>query len=123
MSILETIRTYCGLPAEDDCFDGEFLILTNGVIFELEQLGVNPNGFVLSTKDQLWKDYIGTREDLEVVKSYICISVRLTFDPPGNSFLITALQQQLEKYAWRIREHMEPKGGVVDDDRIRTSRY
>lgn len=121
MSILKTIRKYCTVPEDDDCFDGELIILTNGVIFELEQLGVEPNGFVLSDDTQLWTEYIGTRTDLEVIKGYICISVKLTFDPPGNSFLITALQQQLDKYAWRIREHMEQQGGDVNGRRTSTS--
>ena len=36
-------------------------------------------------------DFVGARLDLESVKSYIYLKVRLLFDPPQNSFLVGPL--------------------------------
>lgn len=111
MSMLKEIRSYCDIPEDDTCFDTTLKIHTNGAIFELEQVGVDPKDFILSNDTQSWADYLGERKDLELVKTYICMYVKLNFDPPANSFLVASIEQKLERFAWRIREHTEPKGG------------
>lgn len=109
--ILETVREFCNLTVIDTSFDAELMIHANTAIFELEQLGVPiPKDFVLSPMVK-WSDYLGDRTDLEAVKSYICMYTRLLFDPPTNSFLVSSTQSSMDRLAWRIREHTEPKGG------------
>lgn len=107
-TIMATVREFCNLTPTDDSFDVELKIHSTSAIFELEQLGVQiPQSFMLdSTK--LWSDYLGDRTDLEAVKSYICMYTRLLFDPPANSFLVNSIQSNLDRLAWRIREHNEP---------------
>jgi hypothetical protein len=46
----------------------------------------------------MWTDFIGPdRKDLEAVKSYVYLKVRLIFDPPQSSFLVDAIKSQISE--------------------------
>ena len=47
------------------------------------------------------------RTDLEAVKSYLYIRVRLLFDPPQSSFLLGALEKQADEFLWRLANSTE----------------
>ena len=41
-------------------------------------------------------------DDMATIKSYIAMKVRLIFDPPSNSFVVTSYQKLIEEAAWRL---------------------
>ena len=43
-----------------------------------------------------------TRTDLEEVKTNVYLRVRLAFDPPQNSFLVTSIKEQIVESTWYI---------------------
>lgn len=45
---------------------------------------------------------MGDRTDAEFVKTYICSKTKLLFDPPNNSAALTALNNIIAEYEWRI---------------------
>nr|DAV98045.1 MAG TPA: hypothetical protein [Caudoviricetes sp.] len=66
-----------------------------------EQLGLP--SFKITGKTETWDRYLtGVTKNLEAVKTYLYLQVRLVFDPPANSFVVTAIEKQLQEYAWRI---------------------
>lgn len=95
-----------GISSDDISFDNDLIPFTNGALNIVNQLGVGPStGFVITDSSQKWSDFMGERKDLEIVKSDIFLRVRLIFDPPQNSFLVSAIQKQIEEFDWRIEAH------------------
>ena len=104
-SILNDVKKVLGLDADYTPFDADIIMHINSTIMELEQLGVRSdrqNGYLVSDSSQTWEDYLGTDANLAAVQSYLYLSVQTLFDPPSLSSVLTARQQLLEKYAWRI---------------------
>ena len=108
-NILDSIKKLLGIDEADLNFDQELIMHINSVFMILNQLGVGPvGGFKISSNEEVWTDFVGTRLDLESVKSYIYLKVRLLFDPPQNSFLVAAIEKQIEENEWRLQVQVEP---------------
>ena len=108
-NILDSIKKLLGIDEADLNFDQELIMHINSVFMVLNQLGVGPvGGFKISSNEEMWTDFVGTRLDLESVKSYIYLKVRLLFDPPQNSFLVGAIEKQIEENEWRLKVQVEP---------------
>lgn len=103
-SILTCVKRVVGGIAEDDTvYDKELIVHINGALAILNQLGVGPRqGFLIKGKDETWTDFIGSDKDLEMVKLVVSNRVQLSFDPPANSFLVNALEEQIKELEWRI---------------------
>lgn len=115
VSILDSIKQMLGIRSEDEAFDKELIIHINGALMILNQLGVGPaEGYVITSKDDTWSNFIGTRKDLELIKTAIFLRVSLSFDPPQNSFLVSAMEKQIEEFDWRINLTHEETNKVGD---------
>ena len=107
-SILDSTKHALGVGADYDVFDPDIMMHINSAIFTLSQVGVGPTPvFRLEGNQQTWDDYLGERTDLEAVKSYLYIRVRLLFDPPQTSFHLNALEKQADEYLWRLANPTE----------------
>lgn len=108
-SILTSIKKLLGPEEEDTSFDMDITIHINSALFRLNQLGVGPtNGYVVTDKSQTWTDFLGSnRKDLEAIKSYVYLKVRLLFDPPSSSFLVEALKESIKEFEWTINVQVE----------------
>ena len=74
----------------------------------LNQLGVGPKeGFSISDKEDLWEDYITEGLNLEAVKTYVFLRVRLIFDPPQSSAVIEAINRTISELEWRLNIQAE----------------
>lgn len=115
MSILDSIKQLLGIDVNDTSFDKELIIHINGALMILNQLGVGPeDGYLIVDKNNTWDEFIGERDDLEIIKSVVYLRVRLIFDPPQNSFLVNALEKQIAEYDWRITLQSNTSKGVGD---------
>jgi len=75
----------------------------------LNQLGVGPlEGYSISGIEEKWSDFLGAVTNVEAIKSYIYLKVRLLFDPPSNSFLVEAINNQILELEWRLAVQVEP---------------
>jgi hypothetical protein len=85
----------------------------NTEFMTLSQLGVGPfKGFSITDKTTTWADYLGTDVvNLQAVKTYIYMKVRLVFDPPSSSFVIDAMQRKIDELTWRL--NIQAEGGTV----------
>jgi hypothetical protein len=122
-SILDGTKKALNLAADYDVFDPEIVMHINSVFFTLSQLGIGPDvGFSITDSSTTWDAFIGTDMRLNAVKTYVYLRVRLLFDPPQTSYLIDALNKQVEEYEWRLnvlREQtawVDPNPPVVDAD-------
>lgn len=109
-SILISIKQLLGLTKEYTVFDPAIIIHINTVFMTLNQLGVGPaEGFRIEDDMEVWHSYIQEEDNLESVKTYIYLKVKLLFDPPLNSSIITAMQQQINELEWRLNVEAESK--------------
>ena len=108
-SILDTIKQLLGIPIEDESFDIDIKTHINTSTMILSQIGIGPkNGFTVTSKDQLWTDYIDSSTiNLEGVKQYIYLKTKIIFDPPTNSTTIDAINKSLSELEWRMQLSVE----------------
>ena len=109
-SILNTIKKMLGIADDYTPFDQDIIVLINGAIMILRQLGVGPQaGFSISNAETTWGDYLGTDEILLAsVKPYIYLKTKVVFDPPTSSFVLDAMQKQIDEYEWRTNAEVDP---------------
>lgn len=84
-------------------FDTDIIIHINSVFMILNQLGVGPiEGFRIEDKNDVWTDFTSDAFEIESVKTYIYLKVKLIFDPPSNSTVLQAYEQQIKELEWRL---------------------
>lgn len=104
-SILNGIKKLLGLDTTYTDFDQDIIIHINSVFMILRQLGVGPEeGYKITGMNNVWSEFTDDDIFIESVKSYIYLKVRMLFDPPTNSALITAVQSQISELEWRLCE-------------------
>ncbi len=54
-----------------------------------------------------WDDFLGEDLNLNSVKTYMYLRVRLLFDPPSTPFAINAMKEQVTELEWRLNVHRE----------------
>ena len=107
-SILDSTKKILGIDSSYSAFDLDIITHINSVFTTLNQLGVGPvEGFRIEDNSSKWEDFIGTDLNLNSVKTYVYLRVRLLFDPPTNSFLVKSLDEQIREMEWRINVHRE----------------
>ena len=107
-SILDNLKRDLGVVVDDDVFDGEIIMAANTAFMTLHQLGVGPSDvFILTDNTQIWNDFTTDVDRLPMIKSYVFIRTRLLFDPPSNSQLASALEDQRKEYEWRLNSAVE----------------
>lgn len=107
-SILHDIKQMVGQEWDDPTFDLDIKNHINSIFFNLNQIGVGPSdGFMIKDATTLWDAYLGDKKNLNAVKSYIYIRVRLLFDPPTNGFLVTSLENQAAKLEWTLNVEVD----------------
>lgn len=110
-SILTSIKKILGIEEEYEQFDQDIIMHINTVLGILLQLGVGPKeGFVIYDKTQTWSDYISDAADLNMVKTYIALKVRLIFDPPQHSAVVEVMNRQISELEWRLNVQAEHGG-------------
>lgn len=106
-SILLLIKKKLGIAPDYHAFDEDIITDINTVLFSLNQIGVGTEDFAIKDETTLWSDFLGESKNYEAVKTYIYIKVRLMFDPPTSSFVITALEKQASELEWRLNVKYE----------------
>lgn len=102
-SILTSVKKLLGITEDYTEFDIDIIVHINTVFTILNQLGVGPTkSFSISDKTSVWSDFLGDSDDLELVKSYVPLKVRLLFDPPTNGNAMEATKRMIEELEWRL---------------------
>ena len=101
-SILDSIKIMLGNSVDDTNFDSELIMFINGALAIINKLGVGLTGYKISNNSNTWDEFLGDRTDLEEVKTNVYLRVRLAFDPPQNSFLVTSIKEQIVESTWYI---------------------
>lgn len=109
-SILLSVKALLGPDADYDVFDQDIVIFINSAIATLTQLGIGSSeGFEITGEDETWEDFLG--EDMRrinSVKTYIFMKVRLAFDPPASSYVLSAYEDSCKEFEWRLNVAVDP---------------
>lgn len=102
-SILTSIKKLLGIPAEYTHFDADLIMHINSVFMILQQIGVGPKqGFFIEDDSTTWNEYISDSIQMQAVKSYIHLKVKLLFDPPASSAVMECTKQMISELEWRL---------------------
>lgn len=102
-SILTSIKKLLGIAEEYTQFDDDIIMHINTVFLNLTQLGVGPQeGFLIEDDVADWEDFIEDNTQLQAVKSYMYLKVKLLFDPPLSSTVIESMNRMIAELEWRL---------------------
>lgn len=103
-SILTSVKKLLGMTEEYTAFDTDLILHINSVLMILTQMGVGPKeGFSISDAAASWSEFIPDGKNMEAVKSYVALKVRMLFDPPQSSTTMDATKNIISELEWRLR--------------------
>ena len=106
-SILTTIKKFLGITEDYTQFDIDILIHINTVFAMLHDMGVGPDTtYSIIDSTNTWSEFIQDSEDLDMVKSYIYMKVRMMFDPPTGG-VKEAMDSSIKELEWRMYNKQE----------------
>lgn len=102
-SILASIKERIGIAEGDNSFDTDMVDLINSAFADLNDIGVGSSeGFSITDDTDIWDDFSKDVRVLSSVKDFVYLTVKLTFDPPTQSTLLTSMENRLKKLEWRL---------------------
>lgn len=106
-SILTSVKKLLGIQENYTNFDADIIMHINTVFAALNQLGVGPErGFMIDDATSTWDKYI-TNYNINMVKSYMYLRVRLLFDPPTSSVLMESMNRSIAELEWRLNVEVD----------------
>ena len=102
-SILTSIKKLLGVAEDYTEFDEDIMTHINSVFLNLTQLGVGPEeGFMIEDNAAEWEDFINNSVQLQAVKTYVYLKVKLLFDPPLSSSVTESSNRMIAELEWRL---------------------
>ena len=103
ISILTSIKKLLGVAEDYTEFDEDIITHINSVFLNLTQLGVGPKeGFMIENDTAVWEDFINNSVQLQAVKTYVYLKVKLLFDPPLSSSVTESINRMIAELEWRL---------------------
>ena len=102
-SVLTSIKKLLGITEEYDQFDQDLIMHINSVLMVLTQIGVGPsNGMIINDSSTTGHDILSDTSNIEAVKTYVYLKVKMIFDPPSSSSVADAMNRSINEYEWRL---------------------
>lgn len=101
-SILNSIKKALGPDDSDTVFDSDLIMFINSVFSILFQLGVGPKDapYRITGVQNVWSEFLD-EDQLDMVRTYVFMKVKLVFDPPASSFVLASYKEQIQEFEWR----------------------
>ena len=107
-SILNDTKKILGLGEDYTPFDLDVTTHINTAFSVIDQLGIGPdNGIFISDDGDEWEDLGLPQKWTNMLRTYVYLKVKMLFDPPTTSFLVTAVNDQIKEYEWRLSHYRE----------------
>ena len=128
--ILTSVKNYLGIHKEDDSFDEILVDNTKMSLLEMTDIGVidDTDGepdFSEVTNKTTWEEVMRklyprldskVKNLLPYVETFICISVRLLFDPPASQMILQMLKDKKNELIYRLNRHLDNTNWIVGDN-------
>lgn len=116
-SILNSIKKLLGISNEETHFDSDLVMHINSVFTILNQLGVGPSkSFSITDDVAIWDDFVDNDADFDAIKTYMYLKVKLLFDPPLSSSVLSAIERQISELEWRLNINATNESTEEDED-------
>lgn len=106
-SILNSIKKLLNISKDEHAFDTDIIIHINSVISSLLQIGIGPKGYRISDENDSWDEYVPDDSNIDYIKTYIYLKVKMIFDPPLNSSLMQSFNETIRELEWRLHINYE----------------
>ena len=107
-SILTSIKKLLGIGADYINFDTDIILHINSVFMILHQLGIGPvEGFRIESADNVWSEFVDEYDNLDAVKTYVYLKVKMVFDPPLGGAVMESMKQMINELEWRLNVQSE----------------
>lgn len=114
-SILNTVKKLIGIPEDVKDFDNDLIIYINTVFTTLNQMGVGPlKCFKIKSAEEKWTDF-SKRLDMEDLKTYVYLKVKMLFDPPANNQITTSYDNTIKELEFRIHSLWDKYMGTEEE--------
>ena len=109
--IITDVKQMLGASIYDNSFDVNIVIAINSALAVLSDIGISEaDNVCLEIGDTAtWDDLLQGRTDIEYIKSYIYLKVKMLFDPPSSSALLDAYNRQIAEFEWRLNTKQSAK--------------
>ena len=115
--VLQDIKKLIGFDADYNAYDQDLIIFTNSVLAVLKQIGVDVRGTLSFEAGESWEDILGKHADIEMIKEYVYLRVKMVFDPPASATIANAYNETIKELEWRINLEVEvPSDSVMEGD-------
>lgn len=114
-SILDDVKKNIGMEPDYMHFDPQIIIHINSALSVLYQIGGIKKPIRIASRLNTWNEILGDREDLDLIKDYIYLKVKLIFDPPTSSFVLESLKAQIKELECRINYATDPDNTFVEE--------
>lgn len=102
-SILTSIKKLLGITESCSDFDADIIMHINGVFMILNQLGVGPSDtFSIANEESTWNDFLPDNANMEGIKTYMYLKVKLVFDPPTSGIVTESMNNLIKEYECRL---------------------
>ena len=119
--ILISVKNYLGIHKEDDSFNEILVDNTKMSLLEMTDIGVIDDAdgepdFSEVTNKTTWEEVMRklyprldskVKNLLPYVETFICISVRLLFDPPASQMILQMLKDKKNELIYRLNRHLD----------------
>lgn len=108
-SILTSIKKMLGIAEDYTQFDMDITVLINDSLNTLHQLGVGPEGYMISDKTNTWNDFLGDFSKYSgMVQNYVYVKVKIAFDANSMSgAVLEAHKEMMREAEWRIAAQVD----------------
>lgn len=117
-SILSSVKKSLGIAPDYAAFDPEIIMHINSTFMILNQLGIGPaKPFRIDSAIPVWEDFLPLG-DMDAVRSYVFLRVKLLFDPPQNGSVQQAYDAVSKELEWRLYTMAEFGPGEEEVDHL-----
>lgn len=114
-SILDDIKQMLGIYSDDTAFDSELIMYINNAISDLIHVGKEMADYSIQDNTNEWSEFLDSDALAGQARQYVFCKVRLLFDPPSNSFVVTEIEKAKDEAQWRfymIKDDEEKEDGT-----------
>lgn len=120
LSVLLSTKKILGIGSDDESFDLDVLTFINSAFSTLNDIGVGPvGGILVEDAEYTWDDFsaatLADDTQLNDIKTYVFLRVKMSFDPPGTPYLVNAFKDQVDEHLQRISMRRETVEWVDPD--------
>lgn len=96
------------VAVENKSFDLRIITYINGAFATLQDMGVGPKvPFRIHDSGAVWSEWSEDPFVVEVSKEYVSLHTQKLFDPPSSSYVLDALDEQINESGWRLYRHCQ----------------